>query len=156
MKRIQAVGILLLICVVILFVPSCRKTVELQPQANNVVIEINAPKLKIFEFTSVAFVKRGFAIISANETLGLLTTEFKRIDESVQDRLLLSFLGQEKPEVQFITSISGKDDVYNLIILAKGRTYNKKRGYEDIVLSDKFMNIVRIIGEEIKLAAEEK
>ena len=149
--------ICLLTCVVLLLVPGCHKTPKIQPSVKNVTIEVWAPKAKVFEAASIVLIKRGFIISVANDNLGLLTTEFRSVDQGLQDRRFMNAMfGTAKPEVQFSTNIIEREGVSTLTIVAKGRTYHKKRGYYDYVFGDGFMNGVRIIGEEIKMTAEEK
>lgn len=157
MKRSRIRVVYLLACAVLLIVPGCHKTPKIRPSVKNVTIEIWAPKAKVFEATSIVFIKRGFTISVANDSVGLLTTEFKTVDQGFQDALFMDVMfGKRKPQVQFATNIIENEGVSTLTIVAKGRTYHRKRGYEDYIFGDGFMNGVRKIGEEIKVTAEGK
>jgi hypothetical protein len=148
---------LLLVCVALFLIPGCHKTPKIQPSVKNVTIEVWAPKAKVFEAASFILIKRGFIINVANDNLGLLTTEFRSVDQGLQERIFINAMfGTSKPEVQFSTSIIEKEGVSTLTIVAKGRTFHKKRGYYDYIFGDDFMNGVRRIGEEIKFEAEGK
>ena len=147
----------LLACMAFLLMPGCHKTPKIQPSVKNVTIEVWAPKPKVFEAASVVLIKRGFIISVANDNLGLLTTEFRSVDQGLQERIFMNVMfGSSKPEVQFSTNIVERESVSTLTIVAKGRTFHKKRGYYDYIFGDDFMNGVRRIGEEIKVMAEEK
>jgi len=157
MKRTQLRNVFLLACVVLLIVPSCHKGPKITPEVKNAIINISAPKARVFEATSIALISRGFVIITANDSLGLLTTEFKKAEESFKESFLQGVFGEKQhPEVQFVTSIIEKAGNSTLTIMAKGRIIYKKRYYADYIFSDEFMNLVRKIGEEIKAQSEIK
>ena len=63
---------------------------------------------------------------------------------------------QGNPEVQFGTSIVENGGKSILTMVAKGRTWSKKRGYQPYLFKEDFMNSIRNIGEDIKRQAEAK
>jgi len=149
--------ICLMVFAALFIIPGYHKTPKIQPNVKNITIEVWTPKAKVFEAASVVLIKRSFIISMANDNLGLLTTDFRSVDQGFQDRLFMNVMfGQTKPEVQFSTDILEREGVSTLTIVAKGRVFHKKRGYYDYVFGDDFMNGVRRIGEEIKVMAEEK
>jgi hypothetical protein len=150
-------NVLVMVFTTLLLTPCCHKGAKIQPDVKNVAINISAPRLKVFQETSYALVRRGFVIVQANDSLGLITTEFKKAEESFgQSALAGIFSSKQNPEVQFVTNIMEKNGASILTITAKGRIIYKKRFYVDYIFSDEFMNVVRQIAEEIKAAAEAK
>ena len=157
MKRRQFMKTAVLSLIVFFVVPSCHKGPKIRPDVKNVTVSVSAPRTRVFEETSIALVSRGFIIITANDSLGLLTTEFKKVEEGFKQSFIQGVFGSKQhPEVQFVTNITEKNGVSTLTITAKGRIIYKKRFYIDYMFSDEFMNVVRQLGEEIKAAAEVK
>jgi len=157
MKRAQLKNVLLLVCVVSLFLSGCHSAPKLESETRNVSISINATRAKIFEVATLAFIKGGFTISVANESIGLITTDYKRVDVGFKEAFHLA-LSDEKgdPEVQFGTTITETGSGSILTMVVKGRTWSRKKGYQPYVFNDEFMNSVRIIGEQIKAQAEAK
>jgi len=157
MTRIQLRRVSLLACILLLTALSCHKGAKIIPDVKKVAINISATRARVFEETSIALVQRGFVIFTANDSLGLITTEFKKAEESFKESFLQGVFGKKQhPEVQFVTNIIEKAGVSTLTIVAKGRIIYKKTYYVDYIFSDEFMNMVRQIGEEIKAQAEQK
>jgi hypothetical protein len=157
MKRDWSVKLIGLSLLVLLVVPGCHKGPKIRPDVKNVTVNITAPRTRVFQETSIALVGRGFVIITANDSLGLLTTEFKKVEEGFRQTLVQGIFGNKQhPEVQFITNITEKNGISTLTLTAKGRIIYKKRFYIDYMFTDEFMNVVRQLGEEIKASAEAK
>jgi len=155
MRRIQLRNLFLLASVALLIMASCHPKVIID-EPKNVTIAINAPKAKVFEAATLTFIKGGFTISVANETVGLLTTDFKRVDVGFTEAYHLAMVEESgDPEVQFGTSIVETGGRSALTMVAKGRVWSKK-GYRPYVFRDEFMNSVRTIGEQIKAQAEAK
>ena len=157
MKNAQFRTMFLLFCVALLVFPNCGGGPKIETEVKNVTVSIDAPKAKVFEVATLTFIKGGFTISVANETVGLITTDFKLVDVGFGEAFHLA-LSEEKgnPEVQFGTSIVENGGKSILTMVAKGRTWSKKRGYQPYLFKEDFMNSIRNIGEDIKRQAEAK
>jgi len=139
-----------------LFIAFCGSP-KLAPTAKPIATSINAPKLAVFDATSLVVMNRGFSIISSNDRLGLITTDYKQLDQSFGGAFLLEMRGKRKVEVQLTTNIVSNNGTSVLTILPKGRIQQKKGGYYDeIEFSDAFLKNIGDIGQEIKKFAESK
>ena len=156
MRRIQHRNLFFLAFAALLILAGCRSKVIIdEPKTINV--SINAPKAKVFEAATLTFIKGGFTILVANDAVGLLTTEFKRVDVGFQEAFHLALAEEisDNPEVQFSTNIIESGGRSVLTMVAKGRVWTKK-GYQYYIFKEEFMNAVRAIGEQIKVQAEAK
>ncbi len=157
MKKNHLVSLFALALVALLTAYGCHSAPKIQTEVKNVTIEINAPKAKVFEITSLNFIKGGFTISVANESAGLITTDFKIVDVGFREAYHLAMTEEAgDPQIQFGTSIIQTGNKSVLTMVAKGLVWKKKRGYVPYVFSDEFMSNVRIIGEQIKAQAEAK
>jgi hypothetical protein len=157
MKLKARVAIFAIVLFSLLLFPYCRGKAQLAPTTRPVITEINAQKLDVFDATSQVFLGRGFSILTSNERLGLITTDYKQLDESWGGGIVLRMFGKKKPEVQLTTNVTTRNGTSVLTILPKGRVQQKKGSYYDeIQLSDGFLMKIADIGQEIKRRAEAK
>lgn len=154
MKRIRSKNLFWVACAALLLLASCGAKVE--PEVRSITILINAPKAKVFEASSLIFIKGGFTISVANEGAGLLTTDFQTVTAGLREAFRLypeKKAEEEQVEIQLGTSIIENGGRSTLTMVAKGRIWKKKR-WQTYVFSDSFMDSVRNIGEQIKIQAE--
>jgi hypothetical protein len=130
----------------------------LAPTTQEITVRINAPKLDVFDATGQEVMKHGFSIITSNERLGLITTDYKQLDESWGGGMVSRLFGIKNPELQLTTNIVTDKDASVLTILPKRRILHQQRGghYDEINFSDSFLMKIREIGENIKTLAEAK
>jgi hypothetical protein len=141
----------------LLLLSGCGGGPKLAPTTRQIVVHINAPKLDVFDSLSLVVMKHGFSIINSNERLGLITTDYKEVNESIGSGLLLSMFGKKKPEMQLTTNISTKDNISVLTISPKGRVRQKKGSYYDeIQFGDSLVSFIEGMGREVKELAESK
>ena len=160
MKRGRLWDVFFLVVFVSLIGIACRSKVMLD-EPKNVAVSIQAPRARVFEAATLTFIKGGFTILVANESVGLITTDFRGVLVGLKEALHLDlrqndFGGGIDPQVQFATNIIETGGQSVLTIVAKGRVWNKKRGYVPYIFKDEFMNNVRAIAEQIKTQAEAK
>jgi len=152
MGKIQPKNPFLLGSMALLIMASCHSKVE--TEVKNVTVSINAPKAKVFETATLVFIKGGFTISVANESAGLLTTDYQAVTVGLQEAFHLDMIDEaEALEMQMGTSIIENGGQSTLTMVAKGRIWKKKR-WQPYVFSDEFMNNIRKIGEQIKTQAE--
>ena len=131
----------------------------LTPKTEETAIEINAPKLDIFDAASQVFIEHGFSISSSNERLGLIATDYKDVKKTFGSSFVLALFGKEDVEVMLTTSIKSSSTGCTLTILPKGRARKSSRfksEYDEVKLSKSFLKNVEKIAEEIKDLAEKK
>lgn len=134
---------------------SCHPNVVIS-EPKNVSIGINAPKAKVFEAATLIFIKGGFTISVANESVGLITTDFQTVSVGFLEAYHLALSDESgNPEIQFSTTVQESGGQSVLTMVAKGRVWSKK-GYRPYTFKDEFMNNVRAIAEQIKAQAEGK
>ncbi len=121
----------------------------------SVVIEISAPKLDVFDATSQVFINHGFALMTTNERIGLITTDYQDVKKSFGGSFVLALFGKEGMEMMLTTNIRSAQNGSVLTILPKARARKisrLKEQYDEIKLSN--VEGVRKIGLEIKALAE--
>jgi len=122
-------------------------------------IEINAPKLIVFDAASQIFIQQGFAIINTNERTGLITTDYKEAKEAFGKSVLLSLFGRRDTEIMLSTNIVELNNKSVITILPKARWKKVSRVntayYEEVKLSKKSIESFRSLGEKIRVLAEQ-
>ncbi|MDD8027198.1 MAG: porin family protein [Acidobacteriota bacterium] len=77
----------------------------LQSDANGIQIKINAPELTVFDTVTQVIIQRGYSLLTANEKIGLLTTDDRDVKESLGSSLILNLAGQRDVEYMIAMGI---------------------------------------------------
>lgn len=128
-----------------------------QAEVKGIKIEIYASKMDIFDAASQVLIEKGFALLTTNERVGLITTDYIKAEESFGTSLLLSLFGKKDIEIMLSTNIVGVGNKCTLSIFPKARVKKDSRlkvEYQEMTLSDKSVKGFYSIGDEIKVLAE--
>ncbi len=153
MRHVRFFGSIILVSLLI----SCASTSKrgLEQRNEPVSISINAASLEVFDATSQVLIQNGFSILSTNERLGLITTDYKEIKQTAGNSFFEGIFGIEDTQVMLSTNIRPTEMGCVLNILPKGRTKkSKKKDYVEITLSRKFIDNIVALGEDIKVISE--
>lgn len=122
-------------------------------------IEINAPKIAVFDAASQVIMQQGYSFLSTNERIGMINTDYKDAKESGGSSVLRSLMGREDYEIMITTSITEVNGTSTLRILPKGRQKKVNKlniaTFEEFELNKKAVEKFRPLAEQIKALAEQ-
>jgi len=128
-------------------------------KSDETTVDINAQKQDVFDAASQVMINHGFAIMSSNERIGLISTDYKDVKKSFGSSFVLALFGKEDVEVMLTTSIRASNSHCILTILPKGRARKISRfksEYDEVQLSKSFLKNIEKIAGEIKDRAERR
>lgn len=145
----------------LLFITCCATASKggLIKRTEEVTIAIKAPRLDVFDTASQVIIEHGFAILTANERIGLITTDYKDVKKTFGGGFVLALFGKEDVEVMLTTNITSSEEGCILTILPKGRwqkTSRRKVEYEEVTLSKKFLKNIEDMARKIKELSEQQ
>ncbi|MDD8027197.1 MAG: SH3 domain-containing protein [Acidobacteriota bacterium] len=130
-----------------------------QSDVNGIQIEINAPKLTVFDTATQVLMQQGFSLVTTNERIGLLTTDYRDAKESFGNALMLNLMGRKDVEYMISTSITAANGKSILSLYPKGRMKKVNRlgvaTYEDFEPNKKATENFRPLAEKIKTLSEQ-
>lgn len=146
---------------VLLFLAACATISKggITKKSEETTIEINASKLDVFDAASQVIINHRFAILSSNERIGLISTDYKDVKKTFGSSFVLALFGKEDVEVMLTTNIRSSETGCILTILPKARARKisrRKTEYDEVKLSKSFLKNIESIAEEIKSLAEKK
>lgn len=151
--------ILLSLSACIPFKKGKSKTLTDIPSVQKVTVEINASKLDVFDIATQVFIENGFSILSTNERIGLITTDYTEVKKSFGRSLALALFSREDLEIMLTTNIVSLEKTSIFTILAKGRvkhTTKFKSEYKETDITKDLLKQIENIAQRIKDLAEKK